>query len=152
MDVAVDPTRQHQLALRIDLLATSVELVPERLNPAIAPITDADSFVTEFARACQDHDLTLLIDVVIGRVATDSAIARLKPEWFRHDNAGTRVDPHDLRRYGDVALARYDDPAIGKQIAAWWIERLARLARAGAAGKDHGSDAVFSHWVVLAGD
>ena len=106
----------------------------ERLNPAIAPITDADSFVTEFARACQDHDLTLLLDVVIGRVATDSAIARLKPEWFRHDNAGTRVDPHDLRRYGDVALARYDDPAIGKQIAAWWIERLARLARAGAAG------------------
>jgi starch synthase (maltosyl-transferring) len=106
----------------------------ERLNPAIAPATDVDSFVTEFARACQDHDLTLLLDVVVGRVATDSTITRLKPEWFRHDSAGPRVDPRDLRRHGDAALARYDDPAIGKRIAAWWIERLASLARAGAAG------------------
>jgi starch synthase (maltosyl-transferring) len=106
----------------------------ERLNPAIAPATDVDSFVTEFARACQDHDLTLLLDVVVGRVATDSTITRLKPEWFRHDSAGPRVDPRDLRRHGDAALARYDDPAIGKRIAAWWIERLACLARAGAAG------------------
>src|SRR5215471_19302742 len=106
----------------------------ERLNPAIAHATDVDSFVNEFARACQGHELTLLLDVVVGRVATDSAIARLKPEWFRQDSTGTRVDPRDLRRQGDVALARYDDPAIGKQIAAWWIERLVRLARAGAAG------------------
>src|SRR5262252_5765283 len=106
----------------------------ERLNPAIAHATNVDSFVTEFARACQGHDLTLLLDVVVGRVATDSAIARLKPEWFRHDSAGTRVDPRDLRRHGDAAFARYDDPAIGKRIAAWWIERLACLARAGAAG------------------
>jgi starch synthase (maltosyl-transferring) len=106
----------------------------ERLNSAIAPATGVDSFVTEFAHACQDHDLTLLLDVVVGRVANDSAIARLKPEWFRHDSAGTRVDPRDLHRYGDAALARFDDAAVGEQIAAWWIERLTRLARAGAAG------------------
>jgi starch synthase (maltosyl-transferring) len=58
----------------------------------------------------------------------------LKPEWFRGDSASTWVDPRDLHRHGDAALARFDDPAIGKQIAAWWVERLARLARAGAAG------------------
>jgi starch synthase (maltosyl-transferring) len=106
----------------------------ERVNPAIAPASGVDSFVTEFARACHEHGLALLLDVVIGRVATDSAIARLKPEWFRRDSAGTRVDPRDLRRHGHAALARFDDPTIGKHIAAWWIERLARLARAGAAG------------------
>src|SRR5690348_8008476 len=106
----------------------------ERLNPAIAPDTDVDSFVTEFARACQDHDLILLLDVVVGRVATDSAIARSNPEWFRHDSAGARVDPRDLRRHSDAALARLDDAATGQQIAAWWIERLIRLTLAGAAG------------------
>jgi starch synthase (maltosyl-transferring) len=106
----------------------------ERLNPGIAPATGVDSFVTEFARACQDHDLNLLLDVVVGRVAIDSAIARLKPEWFRHDSTGTWVDPRDLRRHGNAALARFDEPTIGKQIAAWWIERLVRLARAGVAG------------------
>jgi starch synthase (maltosyl-transferring) len=106
----------------------------ERLNPAIVAGNGVDSFVTEFARACQDHDLTLLLDLVVGRVATDSAIARLKPEWFRHDSAASRVDPRNLRRHDDAALARFDDPAIGKQIAAWWVERLVRLARAGAAG------------------
>ena len=36
----------------------------ERLNSAIAPATGVDLFVTEFARARQDHDLTLLLDVV----------------------------------------------------------------------------------------
>jgi starch synthase (maltosyl-transferring) len=106
----------------------------ERLNPGIAPATGVDSFVTDFARACQDHDLNLLLDVVVGRVAIDSAIARLKPEWFRRDSAGTWVDPRDLRRHGNAALARFDEPTIGKQIAAWWIERLLRLARAGVAG------------------
>jgi len=106
----------------------------ERVNPAIAPASAVDSFITEFARACQEHDLTLLLDVVVGRVATDSRIARLKPEWFRRDSSGTRVDPRDLRRHGDAALARFHDPTIGKQIAGWWIERLARLARAGVAG------------------
>jgi starch synthase (maltosyl-transferring) len=106
----------------------------ERVNPAIALARGVDSFVTEFARACQEYDLTLLLDVVIGRVATDSAIARLKPEWFRRDSAGTRVDPRDLRRHGDAAVARFDDTTVGKQIATWWIERLARLARAGVAG------------------
>ena len=106
----------------------------ERLNPAIAPDTGVDSFVTEFARACQDHDLTLLLDVVVGRVATDAVIARLKPEWFHRDSAGTRVDPRNLYRQDDASLARFDDPTIGKQLVTWWIERLARLARAGAAG------------------
>jgi len=106
----------------------------ERLNPAIAPETGVDSFVTEFARACQQHDLTLLLDVVVGCVASDSLIARLKPEWFRCDSAGIRADPRDLRRHGDAVLARFDDPATGKQICAWWIDRLARLARAGVAG------------------
>jgi hypothetical protein len=106
----------------------------ERLNPGISPATGVDSFVTEFARACQDHDLNLLLDVVVGRVAIDSAIARLKPEWFRRDSTGTWVDPRDLRRHGNAALARFDEPTIGKQIAAWWIERLLRLARAGVAG------------------
>ena len=106
----------------------------ERVNPAVAAASAVDSFVVEFARACQEHDLTLLLDVVVGRVATDSALARLKPEWFRRDSAGTVVDPRDLRRHGDAALARFDEPIIGKQIVGWWIERLARLARAGAGG------------------
>jgi starch synthase (maltosyl-transferring) len=106
----------------------------ERLNPAIAPATAVDSFTAEFARACQDHNLTLLLDIVVGRVATDSTITGLKPEWFRGDSASSWVDPRDLRRHGDAALARFDDPIIGKQLALWWIERLARLARAGAAG------------------
>src|SRR5262249_60892849 len=42
--------------------------------------------------------------------------------------------PLVLLRHGDASLAGCADPAIGKQIAACWIEALARLARAGAAG------------------
>src|SRR5262252_6902489 len=94
----------------------------ERLNPGIAPATGVDSFVAEFARACQDHDLNLLLDVVVGRVAIDSAIARLKPEWFRRDSTGTWVDPRDLRRHSNAALADVGFDAAFSSVA-WWDGR-----------------------------
>jgi starch synthase (maltosyl-transferring) len=114
-----------------DLFLTSEH---ERVNPAILPASAIDSFIAEFARSCQEHDLALLLDVVVGRVSTDSAIARSKPEWFRAESAGIRADPRDLRRRSNALLARFDDLTTGKQICAWWIERLVRLARAGVAG------------------
>jgi starch synthase (maltosyl-transferring) len=106
----------------------------ERANPAIEPAAAVDPIVAEFARACQENSLHLLLDVVVGRVATNCAIAKSRPEWFCPDATGARVDPRDPRHQGDAAVGRFEDPTIAKQIAAWWIERLARLARVGAAG------------------
>ena len=106
----------------------------ERANPAIEPGAAVDPIVGEFARACQENSLQLLLDIVVGRVATTCTIAKSRPEWFCLDATGARVDPRDTRGHGDAAVGRFEDPTIAKQIAAWWIERLARLARAGAAG------------------
>ncbi len=68
----------------------------ERANPAIEPATAVDLIVAEFARACQENSLQLLLDVVVGRVATNCTIAKSRPEWFspRRDRRASRSARH----------------------------------------------------------
>jgi starch synthase (maltosyl-transferring) len=107
----------------------------DRPHPAIATDRSADDVVAELAEACRQHGLRLLLDIVIGRVAHDAALAAAQPNWFYGpESAGTLVDPRAPLRQPDAAQARFDDPALAKEIAGWWIERLQRLARAGAEG------------------
>src|ERR1700687_2146566 len=106
----------------------------ERANPAIDATAPVDLVITEFARACRENGLQFLLDVVFGRVAANAAIAKSRPEWFRADASSGWVDPRDMRRQIGAALGRFEDPTIAMQIAAWWIDRLTRLARAGAHG------------------
>jgi starch synthase (maltosyl-transferring) len=106
----------------------------ERANPAIDATAPVDLVITEFARACRENGLQFLLDVVFGRVAANAAIAKSRPEWFRADASSGWVDPRDMRPQIGAALGRFEDPTIAMQIAAWWIDRLTRLARAGAHG------------------
>ena len=84
----------------------------ERANPAIEPGAAVDPIVGEFARACQENSLQLLLDIVVGRVATNCTIAKSRPEWFCLDATGARVDPRDTRGHGDAAVGRFEDPTI----------------------------------------
>jgi starch synthase (maltosyl-transferring) len=106
----------------------------ESAHPAIDALLPADEIVEEFAEACRAHDLKLFIDVVLGRVAADAPIVRSKPDWFHAADVAGRVDPRASRRSTDATYARFDEPAIAKEIAGWWIERLERLTRAGVTG------------------
>ena len=106
----------------------------ESAHPAIDALLPADEIVEEFAEACRAHDLKLFIDVVLGRVAADAPIVRSKPDWFHAADVAERVDPRSSCRRTDAAYARFDEPAIAKEIAGWWIERLERLTRAGVTG------------------
>src|ERR1700689_3625581 len=47
----------------------------DRANPAFHESLGVDDFVAEFARACRECELDLLIDVVLGRIAADSQLA-----------------------------------------------------------------------------
>jgi starch synthase (maltosyl-transferring) len=106
----------------------------ESAHPSIDASRPADEVVKEFAQACQAHGLKLILDVELARVATDAAIVRSRPNWFHAADAATRVDPRSARRKTDAVYARFDKPAIAKEIAGWWIERLHRLVRAGVIG------------------
>jgi starch synthase (maltosyl-transferring) len=94
-----------------------------------------DRIVEEFAKACRDEQLQLLIDVAPGHVGADADLVRSRPGWFHTGGAATaRIDPRSGHRQDDLALARFDDPIIATEIAEWWIQRLCRLASSGVAG------------------
>jgi starch synthase (maltosyl-transferring) len=104
-------------------------------NPAIGRSLAADAVVEEFARSCRAHGLGLLLDVVIGEVARDAALAQSSASWFLPNSpTSTHIDPRQTRLSAHAAYPRFDDAVVAAEIANWWIDRLTRLAAAGAAG------------------
>ncbi|HJS84857.1 MAG TPA: DUF3416 domain-containing protein, partial [Acetobacteraceae bacterium] len=70
----------------------------ERLNPTLVAggEADADAGIARLAEACAGHELGLVLDVVLDRVAADAALREREPDWFhRHEPFS---DPPDPRR------------------------------------------------------
>jgi hypothetical protein len=61
----------------------------ERAHRAIEKSLPVVQVAEEFAQACRANDLSLLIDVVLGRMAADAALAESRPDWFRAANAAS---------------------------------------------------------------
>jgi starch synthase (maltosyl-transferring) len=106
----------------------------ERPHPAIERSLDADELIAEFARECQDTGLNLLLDVVLGRVANDASVMQSRPDWFIDGSAnGHAVDPRNTLPTPAAAYLRFDQSSADGATE-WWVERLLRLANAGASG------------------
>ena len=107
----------------------------ERPHPSLSATLALDDLVSDFAQICKRNGLQLFLDIVLGRVAIDSSIARSAPTWF-HPVAptGRGIDPRSTLRGGDAAYGRFDEPTVAKELAGWWAERLIRVARAGVTG------------------
>jgi starch synthase (maltosyl-transferring) len=107
----------------------------ERTHPATGAPPSVDQAVGEFAELCRQHGLRLYLDVVLGRVATDSKLAASAPGWFRTVRTSEQpVDPRGSLVETDACYACFDERSPANQLAEWWVERLSRLARAGGAG------------------
>lgn len=106
----------------------------ERPHPAIEQSLDADQLIAELARACRDAGLSLLLDVVVGRLADDAEVTHAHPEWFSDGVAGGHpVDPRSTLPAPAAAYWRFAEHSTNGATH-WWIERLLRLATAGASG------------------
>ncbi|HXO86056.1 MAG TPA: hypothetical protein VN803_11090, partial [Gemmatimonadales bacterium] len=106
----------------------------ERADPALEPNGDADTTVRELATIGSEAGPSLLLDVVLDRVAADGAMARSAPHWFYRSGAGDVVDPRQVQLGLEAVPARFEDPQRAGELTAWWVDRLIRLAKAGAAG------------------
>jgi starch synthase (maltosyl-transferring) len=105
----------------------------ERAHPAIEPQLSVDGLARELSLQCKEHDLELLLDLSIGRVADDATVLQAFPHWFR--TASTLpIDPRTTRRDEAAAYVRFEDESVADQVIDWWIDRLGRLAVAGVAG------------------
>jgi starch synthase (maltosyl-transferring) len=106
----------------------------ERANPQLKSRADADATVRELAAVASETGLSLLLDIVLARIASDGAMARSAPHWFYRVEAADIVDPRHAQLELGAVPARFDDPVRAQELTGWWIDRLIRLAKAGAAG------------------
>ena len=106
----------------------------ERADPALEPNGDADATVRELAKISNEAGSSLLLDVVLDRVAADGAMARSAPHWFYRSGAADVVDPRQASLGLEAVPARFEDPQRVHELTAWWVDRLIRLAKSGAAG------------------
>src|SRR5689334_13287666 len=82
----------------------------ERADPALQPSGDADATVQELASAAREAGVSLFLDIVLDRVAADSAMARSAPHWFYRTGVADVVDPRQAQLELDALPARFDDP------------------------------------------
>jgi starch synthase (maltosyl-transferring) len=113
-----------------DLFLTSDH---EKVHPAIENSLSVDQVLAELAKDCGDFGLNLFLDVVLGRVAQDGDLVRAHPEWFSSRAANGHVDPRNTLPQSTAAYLHFGEHSADDAIA-WWIERLRRLAGAGAGG------------------
>jgi starch synthase (maltosyl-transferring) len=107
----------------------------EKPHPLLGASGSADGAVADISAACRELELALLIDIVLDRVARGGAMARLRTALVsRTCHRDNTLDPRRARHEVDAADANFEDPAAGPQLIAWWIDRLVRLAQAGAEG------------------
>ncbi|MGH6673691.1 MAG: maltotransferase domain-containing protein [Xanthobacteraceae bacterium] len=107
----------------------------DRLHPAIDPNVDADAGVLAFAEECRQFGLSLFLEIVVGQVAPDAKMAQSHPSWLAASATnGQPIDPRKVLRQPAAVSLRFDDAEVASDAAAWWIERLRRLAAAGAKG------------------
>jgi starch synthase (maltosyl-transferring) len=106
----------------------------ERAIPTLQSAGDADTTVQELAATARQSGLSLLVDIVLDRVAAEGAMARSAPHWFYRTGVTDIVDPRQAQLELEALPARFDDPQRVAELTAWWIDRLIRLAKADAAG------------------
>jgi starch synthase (maltosyl-transferring) len=106
----------------------------EALHPAIGWSGPADAGIAEMARQAAGQGLGLWLDVAVDRVAVDAAIRDREEGWFTTGGCDGPPSPWRPSRRLDVAYARLQQTDIAEAMAAWWLDRLGRLAQAGVSG------------------
>jgi starch synthase (maltosyl-transferring) len=104
----------------------------ERPASFLGEASSVDAAVARLSALCRDHELSLLLDVVLDRVAAGSPLALSLPV---HAPSSERVAV-DPRQSGlqHAALLNFDTPGSRDALTNFWIERLQRLFHAGGAG------------------
>ena len=106
----------------------------ERTNPVLQLAETVDEAVLEIASLAREAGLHLVVDLVVDRVAADGAMARSAPHWFYRGVGSDVIDPREAQLCAEAVPARFEDPQREKELTAWWIDRIIRLAKAGGSG------------------
>jgi starch synthase (maltosyl-transferring) len=105
----------------------------ERAHPVFCSDLGADEVVAEIANKCRQNELELIVDIVLGRVDADGALASMHSSLFAAPPSFDRVvDPRSEEH--EAASARFDSDGPAEELITLWNGRLSRLLDAGATG------------------
>jgi len=106
----------------------------EVLHPALGWDGSADDGVAGIAREASGYGLRIWLDLAIDRFAIDAGIRQREKQWFATGSCGALPNPWRAPPRQDVAYARLGQTETAEGLTEWWLDRLARLVRAGVAG------------------
>ncbi|MFP3606160.1 maltotransferase domain-containing protein [Paraburkholderia sp. SIMBA_053] len=106
-----------------------------RLHPVFETEQPAVDAIRTLAGGARQQGLTLLVDLVIDRVAADGALYAEHADWFHPlESEEARLDPRHVHREDNVAYANFNDAGTRAALADWWTQQLLALADAGIGG------------------
>jgi starch synthase (maltosyl-transferring) len=106
-----------------------------RLHPVFEAQQPASEAIRTLASAASQNGLTLLVDLVIDRMAADGALYAEHADWFHpFESEEARLDPRHVHREDNVAYANFNDAGSSAALVGWWTQQLLALAEAGVGG------------------
>ncbi len=107
----------------------------DRLHPVFDTHQPATAALQALATEARAHGLTLLVDIVLDRVAADGVLFRDHADWFHpFEPEEARLDPRHGLREDNVAYANFASAEASAPLLDWWTQKLAALAAAGVGG------------------
>lgn len=103
-----------------------------RVHPALAWRGTAEEALGHFAAAARKRGLAPLLDVHLGAIAEDGALARAAPGLFQPNPARHGLDPRSYGAESDAAAANWG--AAAEALREFWEQWLARWEALGIAG------------------
>jgi starch synthase (maltosyl-transferring) len=100
-------------------------------NPALGLPQSSTEAVAKLAAICAAHNLRLVLDIVLDRLAANGPSAQQAVGLYEAADQGKVIDPRTNRPPLGAVTVR---PDVDDQLAAWWSAHLVRLATSGAAG------------------
>lgn len=116
----------------------------ESLHPVVAGGSDAawDDRLAAFCAAAGNHDIRVMVDLVLNHAARDSRLVEEWPEWFRRRPDGEIVspgaldpsDPKGVVTWGDLAAIDYDRSEQRDDQLTYWVQLVHRYLDCGVGG------------------
>ena len=102
----------------------------------------ADDLLARFIEQAGEHEIGVIMDLVINHTSKDALLTKSHPEFYLRDKKGklispSAIDPADANKvtvWGDLAEIDYEDRPERKALVAYWKKQIERYIALGFRG------------------